>query len=288
MLIFENAMSLSDIRVLSSIKEVLAKHPSEASEFTATNVWAWRRSYPRQVVDYRGHIILGYPSDDVWVCLAPIGPDPVGVIQELTDSERIVWHRVPASIACSFKDLEVIPDPNEDDHIYKCGRIQKFEGGRYKKIRQHISIFERKCRPEFKPFSFQLADDCKVVCDKWLAAKGDNILPVHVQDVEAALEAVALSQFYPLNGLVVYSSGEPIGFFLGEQLNNNSWVGHFSKSDLSVGVAEFMLKQWALTLPEEAMINLEQSQGDPGLTTFKKRLAGGEETYVSKYTIRPK
>ena len=70
-------------------------------------------------------------------------------------------------------------------------------------------------------------NDAQQILDEWQIGHQDNLTQT---DYYSCQEAIHNLQLLHLQGLIVYVDRKPAGFIIGEKLNNDSCVVHFSKA----------------------------------------------------------
>lgn len=255
----------------------LSAHESRISEWTFSNLFAWRRTYPRRVIRVCEHLLAGYEDRETGskVFLQPVGPDPARVIIGVSELGPAFWHRVDMDIGrrvAELSALQVCRDVKESDYIYDRAELAALAGPRYAKLRGRAGKCEREYRPEIKPLSPETLGDCREVVADWLRSKDAKCNGIHERDAEACEAILDAAERLPLCGIVVYIEGHPKALVCGEQLASGVYVSHFEKSDLRfTGISVYAFREWARRLPDDCRyINRMQDQNDEGLRSWKR------------------
>jgi hypothetical protein len=191
------------------------------------------------------------------------------ILKELM-SEGYCLFPVPESDLVHLPESEYRYEFNDDDsdYVYTRNKIATYPGRNLHKKRNLIKQYRTLYQYEDKPYSCDRASDAKVALQRWFDLGG---LPIEDTDYIACVEAIDHCEAFGLVGQVYYADGEPSGFLLGEELNDNTFVIHFAKGVTTFkGIYAHMYNSLANALPEKyELLNFEQDLGKESLRQAK-------------------
>ena len=165
----------------------------------------------------------------------------------------------------------------DDDYLFSRDKLQNYPGRKLAGQRNLMYHFEAQNDPQVVAFSEEAALEVLV---EWNAIHKDA-----QNDFEECKEAILKRQVLGLEGVLVVSGREPVGFLLAEKLGSDTYVVHFCKAKSSIkGVTPYLYRFFAKNLPKEILwINLEQDLGSPGLEKAKSSYV--PDQHVKKYRV---
>ncbi|MBY8982335.1 MAG: DUF2156 domain-containing protein, partial [Candidatus Lokiarchaeota archaeon] len=269
------------------------KYPPEISEFTFTNLFAWQEYYQFLFLEWNEHLIIfsknflktwRTPKSNLENRLyfwPPIGEKPENIIISLFEIiKNLEIHRVPESIINKLKEkkkyndlnLEIEEDRDNWDYIYKKENLINLSGNRYRSKRRYLERFLNKYDYEFHLISEEWLEKCKELQNKWCMI---NECQKH-KDLEEEYKAIdrMIENYAELNyrGGILLVEDIPVGYTLGEILNNNTSVIHIEKAHTHYeGSYQAINKMFIENCCKEVdFINREQDLGIPGLRRAKQ------------------
>lgn len=172
--------------------------------------------------------------------------------------------------AAALSSLGWQPRPDRDnwDYLYDSQEMTDLAGKKFHKKRNLIHQFlHEHARLDRRPLGPDTLEDARRVLQLWGEQHPEG------GDTVAASEALGRCELLGLNGAVYYLEDRPVGYTLGEPLQQGrSYVIHFEKADNQVkGLYQALFRDWASTLvSRHPLINREQDLGDPGLRQAKE------------------
>jgi hypothetical protein len=167
----------------------------------------------------------------------------------------------------------VVSNENDSDYIYKREKIELLPGRYLHKKRNLIKQYRTLYVHEQAEFTGEVADDALKVLDDWFLLGGQ---PIEETDYVSCSEAVKYFDCLNLSGMVFYVDNAPVGFLLGEELNEHMYVIHFAKGNTNFkGIYPHMYNTFAAKLPKSyTLLNFEQDLG-------KETLRQAKSTYLA-------
>ena len=259
----------------------LHKNPPVTSELTFTNLFMWRHHYHfRWCRSADTLLIIGQIGDAPPFALPPVGNDDLSsAFKQLfeflgshTQSPEI--HRVPEQLAKVYAgplSFEVIPDPANNDYVYRTESLIHLRGRKYHRKRNHLKQFRNRYSYRYQALGSDLIEACLDLEEQWCHLRSCMDTPGLLTEERAIREA--LLHFEKLDGLggVILVDDKVVAFSLGERLNPDTAVIHLEKANpeftgsYAVINQEFCQDAWR----DFTYINREQDLGESGLRQAK-------------------
>jgi hypothetical protein len=156
----------------------------------------------------------------------------------------------------------------DTDYIYTVEKISTYKGRKLHKKRNLLKQFKEL----YSCYSYRLLDenieDAKQILELWMSDIG---LDKDETDYYPCIQALELKKELGLCGVIYYIEENPVGFVLGEGLNNDTFVLHFAKGlRFYKGIYQYIYNSFAKKLPKTyKYINFEQDLGKVALRVAK-------------------
>jgi hypothetical protein len=146
--------------------------------------------------------------------------------------------------------------------------MSTYPGRRLHKKRNLLKQFVGAYRHEALPLTNDRIPDALFVLEDWMRESG--LVPGET-DYGPCREALQLYEELVLCGGIIYADGQPAGFVLGEEVNDETFVLHFAKARTAFkGVYQYLFNSFARVLPPKyRFLNLEQDLDKENLRVFK-------------------
>ena len=276
----------------TEFEEFFSLNPPEISEFTFTNLYAWREAYGFRISRLSGFIVLSSGSGDERRFFRPIGrgADLEVCVRSLA-GERASFIRIPAGDrdlmrrASGFREEA---DRNNADYLYSVSELIELKGKKYDGKRNFIKKFR-----ELYPYEYITLDDrtnreCLDFQDLWCLTKGCEREKSLVREEAAVKEMCANFSFFGLCGGALRVDGKICAIAVGQRLNPETMVMHVLKAMPGIkGAYQTMHNEF---LFREArgfrFLNMEQDLGVEGLR--KSKLSYQPVAMIEKYSYFPR
>lgn len=187
--------------------------------------------------------------------------------------------------------IGIFPEPefvistleSDKDYVYRLEKLRTLPGrhlsGRRNLVRQFID--------SYKATSFQLNSarqkDALALLETWKAQHNE---PIEKTDYEACKEAISLLEALALQGEIYYVDEKPVGFIIGEALNQEMFVLHFAKADIHYkGVYQYMHEDFARKCDDH--FKFENWEVDLGKESLKHAKEAYEpDFFVKKFRVK--
>lgn len=279
------------IEDLVRFKEAFNSCPPKISEYTFSNLYAFRDAYKFKVTLLDDFIVLRSDLGMRPEFLDPIGTgDKKPVIEKILDDFKASFIRIPESAVVLFSDtarFKVEPDRDNFDYLYRLQDLIALAGRKYDGKRNQIKKFRSQNNYEYLPLDAKNIQECLSFEERWCTLKNcDTIKGLNNERRAIQIMAENFLNFQLIGGSIKFS-GRISAVAVAQKLNQDTLVMHVLKADPSIsGLYQTVLQEF---LSKEAAgftyVNLEQDLGQEGLRKSK-------ESYhpvgmVKKYTAIP-
>jgi hypothetical protein len=229
------------------------------SEYCFANLYLFRESHGYTFIKGRT-----YDGFTYLMPTKPVGQIDQSRLQELLRDADFLFP-VPEEWLGSFDPgrYEVSFHEGDTDYLYTVEKMSTLAGRKLHKKRNLLKQFLESYRHEAMPLIAGRLDDARLV-----------------------LDALDRYEELVLCGGITYADGEPAGFVLGEEVNDETFVLHFAKALTKFkGVYQFMFNNFARILPPKyKFLNLEQDLDKENLRVFKSSYV--PDALVKKARVR--
>ena len=272
-----------------------SKYPQAHSDNTFTNMVCWNHYANYRYALINGSILLSSTIDGVIRFRAPIGPRDPELLREvirlafaLGDKEPVVLIDQPTSlwIPSLCPKVNIIPDRNHFEYVYRARDLADLSGGSYLNIRRQLNRFRKNCAYAVEPITAENTDEVKCFLVKWCEWKGCEDDPVLAHEKEAIFYAVDHFVELGISGLIIRVDRNIGAMSLFEPLNTDTALVHFEKGlpDCE-GIYKAVNAETADLISKDfTYINRESDLGVPGLREAKMRYH--PDHMVEAYSIR--
>ncbi len=265
--------------------------PPEISEYTFTNLYAWRQSYGFEVSRMGEALLVCARRKAGGRLFPPAGtPDEAGVIKAVMAEMPLAWERMPERFVSALRDIpgwEVVRDEANFDYVYRVRDLAELPGRKYDGKRNHIKKFREQYAFEYLVLDESHAAQCLAFQDDWCAIKDcDNDLGLS-SERDAVREMLAHCHLWHLIAGAITLQGRICALAIGEKLNLSTMVMHVLKADPRIpGLYQAMLNEFlSRSAGSFEFVNLEQDLGLEGLRRAKQSYHPAFQ--VEKFILRP-
>jgi hypothetical protein len=256
------------------------------SEYCFANLYLFRDSHGYEVLS-DGDIFIKGRTYDGFTYLMPTIPaaqlDAARLRELLRDVDFLF--PVPEEWLGAFDPgtYDISFHEGDADYLYTVEKMSTLAGRKLHKKRNLLKQFVESYRHEALPLITGRLDDARLVLDAWQQESG---LDRGGTDYGPCREALDRYEELVLCGGITYADGEPAGFVLGEEVNDETYVLHFAKALKKFkGVYQFMFNNFAKILPPKyKFLNLEQDLDRENLRVFKSSYV--PDALVKKARVR--
>lgn len=269
---------------------------SRNADCNFTNIYVWDDSFHQRVAECGNRLLVKLMYHGTPFYAFPIGKgDLEPVIMELkadADSHgtaleiRGITRENLELLEKHFpQKFEITVDTDVFDYIYSLEKMATLAGKKLHSKRNHIKRFEENNNWSFETITLEDIPQCIELCCRWVEESSGN--------GNTRAEHMALTRVFEnyqalgLEGGVLCSGNEVIGFTIGERLNTDTYVVHFEKAIGSIQGAYAMInREFARFIrekyPDIQFVNREDDMGLENLRKAKRSYY--PELMVEKYT----
>ena len=278
-----------DVKDKPIFDEAFEAFPARISEFTFTNLFAWRYIYKFSVSELGGLIIIRSEEEAPPKFFNPIGKGDVrSAVSKIVGDTGGSFIRLPEETKALFSDgdgFEIKPDQDNSDYLFRTEDLVKLPGKKYDGKRNLIKKFKSGHDYEYIALGSSNAKTVLDFEDAWCSIKDcDNVKGLY-SEREALREIVANFAGFKLTGGAIETEGMIRAVAIGERLNKDTLVMHILKADPNIaGLYQAMMNEF---LSREGtafeFVNLEQDLGVGGLR--KSKISYHPVEIINKYTL---
>jgi len=267
-------------------------NPPEISEFTFTNLFAWRKIYRFQISQLGGFIIISLQQDGNTKFFNPIGDGDIGIsVEKILKDKGGEFVRLPDKAKAIFENnhlFSIEPDRNNADYLYNTKDLVELKGKKYDAKRNFIKKFKAKNQYEYLKLREDNIQECLDFEEVWCSAKSCDSIKSLNDERQAFKEMLLNYSAFNLIGGVMKIKDRMAAVILAEPLSPRTLVLHIMKADPDIGgLYQTVLNEF---LTRESLrydyVNMEQDLGVPGLR--KAKLSYQPARILMKYTLRLK
>lgn len=272
--------------------EAFIKNPPEISEFTFTNLYAWREIYNIKFSVLNDALILRSEAREVPEFFPPIGrTNTKHIIEELIKASGGVFIRTPEETKTLFdKDdrFSCELDLDNSDYLFRADELISLKGRKYDGKRNLIKKFRSTYEHQYIKLDGSNVSHCLEFEERWCSIKSCGNIK-GLDDERRAIEHIVENFLeFGLIGGAIMVKGQVCAVAIAERLNPDTLVMHVMKADPGmVGLSQAINNEF---LVKEAKrfeyVNMEQDLGQQGLR--KSKLSYHPVRMVRKYKIRMK
>lgn len=245
------------------------------SEYSFANLYLFRFTHQYEVIFYNEYVFIKGISRNQTHYLMPteyLTGTYLVVLKDLMQKMNIsivypISEPEKTRLEGSYTSAE--HDDSESDYIYYSKTLAEYPGRHLSKKRNLVNQLFENFKIESFVYSNQYYLDAKGVLDYWRSEQSD---PNFSHDYDSCLEGLQLSNTLNLTGKIIFANAIAIGFTLGEWLNPDCFVIHFSKAQKKIkGAYQFLLQDTASSICKPTtFINLEQDLGIASIRQAKR------------------
>ncbi|MFA5275744.1 MAG: phosphatidylglycerol lysyltransferase domain-containing protein [Candidatus Omnitrophota bacterium] len=278
-----------ELEYLSIFNQAFKENPPRISEFTFTNLYAWREAYKFKVSTLDNFIILSSEKDAQMRFFDPIGSgDKKKAMERISDDFKAIFIRIPEETAALFSEdarFGLKPDIDNSDYLYKTDDLIKLKGSKFDGKRNLLKNFRLNNAYEYAALNAQNSGECLKFIDTWCTIKNCDRVEGLGNEKRAIGEMLAHYSDFGLIGGAIRIQGNINALALAQELNPDTLVMHVLKADPDVsGLYQAILQEFLTHQAGNSnYVNLQQDLGITGLRKAKQSYHPVE--MIKKYTL---
>ncbi len=273
----------------SLFDEAFTNNPPEISEFTFTNLYAWRQAYKISVSLLGSLIIIRSEKDSIPAFFVPIGKGNIKeAIAQILMQTRGVFIRISESTAGLFKGeggIKTEPDRDNSDYLYKIADLSNLPGKKFDGKRNLIKKFRSQNKYEYISLNSSNVEECLKFEEAWCSLKNCDRVEGLDNERRAINEMIANFSAFSLMGAAIKVENKICAVAISQKLNPDTLVMHVLKADpIMPGLYQAMLNEFLRNQGNKfEYVNLEQDLGIEGLR--KSKLSYHPVKMINKFKL---
>lgn len=270
---------------------------SRSADFNFGNIYLWDSAFHQELATAGDRLLVKLKYEDLPFFAFPIGSGDirpaVDAIEEfcartgcrlrlrgVTDEHRDL-------LEGAFPGLFTFSEDRDNfDYIYEAEKLATFGGKKLHSKRNFCNRFEKEHSWEFRRLTRDLFPTCMEMLGFWqreFEAPPDGLEDEHGAIIRALMRWEVLG----LEGGVLFSDGQCVGFTIGEVISSDTFDVHFEKAYASIpGAYPMVCREFAKQIltdhPNIVYLNREDDMGHENLRSAK--LEYHPEFLLRKYT----
>jgi hypothetical protein len=287
----------ADLSLKNVVEDILLRSPLRASEYTFTNLFAFRLAYDFRLSLLNGTLLIKSAKEPVSF-FSPVGDMKIDetMVEMFSYLKRHSTapyiERVPEEIMREYPDKSDIFIAEEDrknfDYLYKVQELIELRGRRFHEKKNNVNKFRAAHGYEYLSLTPDLIGECLEFEHYWCEVKECGKIPGLERERCAILEM--LNNFESLNimGGVIKTDGKIAALTLGEIFLGDTMVIHIEKANQHIsGLYQVINQEFLIHEAADCTyVNREQDLGIAGLR--KSKMSYNPVGFVKKYIVREK
>jgi hypothetical protein len=277
------------------IDDFLSRHPLEASEYTFTNMFAFRTTYNFRISRMEDNLILLRDSEPVSI-FCPIGGSMIPeALHELFDylrkrNEDPCLERVPESfIRSNVKEVDDFifeEERDQFDYVYNVKELIELKGNRFHDKKNHVNNFRKHYAYSYQSLTPDLIGECLAFEDYWCRIKECGKVPGLHKERCAILEMLNNFGSLHIRGGIIRIDNRVAALALGEKMLQDTFVIHVEKANPDIpGLYQVINQEFLMHEARDCtFVNREQDLGIPGMR--KAKLSYNPVKFIMKYRVK--
>jgi hypothetical protein len=289
--------NFKDIDLFSrdTVRDYLYRFPLEASEYTFTNLFAFRETYDIRLSLLRDNLIILKNAEPVSM-FCPVGSaDILDVMDEIFDYLKNVTdepfiERIPEGFLRAYLKngvkFIIEEERNHFDYVYDVRELIDLKGRKYHDKKNKVNKFRSLYKYEYIALTPDLIGECLEFEDYWCEVRDCGKYPGLNRERCAILEM--LNNFSALNikGGVIRMDGKIAALTLGEKYLHDTFVIHVEKANTRIpGLYQVINQEFLIHEANDCrFVNREQDLGVQGLKYSK--MSYNPVRFIKKYKVQ--
>ena len=282
------------------VDPIVMAENSPSADYNFGNMYIWDKFYKQLICRFENRLLVRLCYGGCPVFVYPIGSGPlapaVDALRALCAEKGcplvmygLTERHVDALEALYPGCFSFEKGEDNADYIYSAEKLATYSGKALHGKKNHCNRFEAENDWDFVPITRALIPGCLDMLNAWSEENADRLDSSISDEYDAIIRAFAAYEKLGLEGGVLRSSGEIIGFSLGEMASPDTFNVHFEKAETAINGAYPMvcreLTRMVMQIhPDLRYVNREDDMGIESLR--KSKLSYKPEFLLEKYSAR--
>lgn len=271
------------------------------SDYNFTSLFSWNTDNAIEISELNGNLVVKFSdymtSKPFWSFIGQHKLDTTAetILEHSKGHESHLLKLIPAAVADQLDSrfLKVEEDRDQFDYVISIEDQASMTGEKNHPKRRRIkkllnSGVEINDIALGKLHDHDIRSDLERVFNKWVKVKVERGVDIRESDNESkALHRLMLNKSLDAELFSITIEGDMVAFFIGEQLSDDYFMGHFEKADPTIeGLYQYLKHTVALNLLARGVkfMNIEQDLGIEGLRNAK--IGRHPIHFLKKFTVR--
>lgn len=284
-----------DLSIKKVIDDFLTRYPLEASEYTFSNLFAFRFAYDFKISVFANNLIIFKDVPPVSM-FCPIGNTcGVDILSELfnylkQNNQNPYLERIPQSFVDTclkgIENLVIEEDRDNFDYVYSVRELVELSGNKFRDKRNHVNRFRNRYRYKYQSLTPDLIEECLKFEDYWCEVRDCEKDAGLKKERCAILEMLKNFKSLDIKGGIVWINNKIAALALGEKFLPDTLVIHVEKANPDIsGLYQIINQEFLIHEAGDCtFVNREQDLGIPGMR--KAKMSYNPVRFVKKYKVR--
>jgi hypothetical protein len=286
-----------DLSFRETVNGFLSQSPLEASEYTFTNMFAFRLTYDFKLSLLKDNLIILRDAEPVSL-FCPVGKSVTPeVLDELFQylkqhNTDAFMERVPESFAASRlnDNSRYIIEEERDhfDYVYNVKDLIELKGRKYHDKKNRVNKFRSSYQYEYQTLTPDLIDECLEFEDYWCEVRDCEKYYGLNRERCAVLAMLKNLDALGITGGIIRVEGKIAALALGEKFLSDTFVIHVEKAAPDIpGLYQVINQEFLINEASDCrFVNREQDLGIEGLRNAK--MSYNPAMFIKKYRVQQK
>ena len=284
-----------DLSFKGVIRDHLSAYPLEASEYTFTNLFAFRDAYNFKVSLYKDILMVLKDMEPVSL-FCPVGGS--GIFNALAEGFTYLRHvtgephfeRIPESFVKAHltDNARFILQEERDhfDYIYDARELRELKGRKFHDKKNKANKFRSSYQYEYAALTPDLIGECLEFEHYWCEVRDCGKYPGLEKERCAILKMLRNFNSLDMKGGLIRVDGKVAALTLGEKILPDTMVIHIEKANSDIpGLYQVINQEFLIHEAADCrFVNREQDLGIEGLRNSK--MSYNPVKFVRKYKVR--
>ena len=282
------------------VDPIVMAENSPSADYNFGNMYIWDKTYRQLICRFENRMMTRFDYDGETAFVFPIGSGPLApAIDALRAfcAEKGIPFVMLGITEKHVGELDALypgcftfeKGADYADYVYSAEKLATYAGKALHGKKNHCNRFEAEHDWDFLPLTRELIPGCLDMLNVWSEENADRLDSSIVEEYDAIIRAFAAYEKLGLEGGVLRSSGEILGFSLGEMASPDTFNVHFEKAEIGINGAYPMVcrELTRMVMQNHPDLRYVNREDDMGLESLQKsKMSYKPEFLLEKYLAR--